>query len=267
MLKCNARSSLLSSLTIFGFRPKGNVLESITSRDGPTEGFKPQVFTTRTAHNFEDGDLIQVSVHFQKYHAYYYNPRARNTASLPFKGGIHAHMLEVVKVSATEFEANRISYVQNVTKDGNDDMVIAIKTYVMYIMSQHQIALGSGHEVEIECYECGVDGLDSNMTASGGYTNHKYKVKSVGSSNYYSETSARGTYNVYEVTITLETQDFSFWNYTSIADNRAFVKYRTQSLVSANAVKDKTGVGKVTAIRTYKHLNVIIVCRERQYQS
>ena len=49
-----------------------NILESISTRTALSGGFQAQVFTTRTAHNFVEGDLVQVSLHYQKSHDYSY---------------------------------------------------------------------------------------------------------------------------------------------------------------------------------------------------
>merc|ERR1711871_1925644 len=145
---------------------ESNILESISTRDNTDDNFVAQIFTTRSTHNFVEGDLIQISLHYQESHNYAYSPKSRNGASnLPFGGMIHAHLLEVVNPSGKTFEANRISYIQNITKDDNNKMVVAIRLYSFYYMTFH-IALGQ--MVNIECYECGVEGLDGKLTNSNG---------------------------------------------------------------------------------------------------
>jgi hypothetical protein len=105
------------------------------------------------------------------------------------------------------------------------------------------LATAGGQKMTIECYECGVEGLDGAFDESNGWYSKEFTILSA-SAGTFERTVTRSDgliYNVYAATVELNdaADSMTFWNYTSSPDNRAYAKYKTQAMTSGSSVSSK----------------------------
>jgi hypothetical protein len=200
-----------------------SIITSISSgRDSLTNAFQEQVVTTRFAHGYESGDIIQLSLHYQVDETVgsgQYVPNPQNAASwrayMLYYGYMHMNMFEVDKKSDTTFSLYRMEYIRKVEHvAGSNDIRFTFTGSIMGLPERYFAV--SGHYLEIECYECGVHGFDENV----------YEITGA---NYNNDTTAYIEVN--------NTYGLNFTTYTNFTSNYATMRFKTSQTI----YKDNSG--------------------------